>query len=301
MSVGLPTQAGAPAGADAPIGTGVALPSKPRGRAPLLLKVAGGAVAVLVALALLAPLVAPYDPLAQNVLARLKGPSAAHWLGTDQFGRDILSRILHGMRASLGISAAAVFTALLAGGALGIAAAYYRGRTDRILMRLMDVLFAFPVMLLAIGIIAMLGPGARPTATAIAVVYTPIFARLLRGPALIVAESAFVLSARSIGASDLRIMLRHILPNLASIILVQTSLLLSAAILVEASLSFLGLGTQPPTPSLGMMLSEGRNVLLLSPWSAVFSGVAILVVAFALNLLGDVLRDTLDPRLRGAR
>jgi peptide/nickel transport system permease protein len=270
-------------------------------REPLLLKVAVGAVLLVALLAVLAPVIAPYDPLAQNVLTRLKGPSADHWLGTDQFGRDILSRILSGTRASLAIAASAVFAALLAGGVLGLTSAYYRGWTDRIVMRLMDVLFAFPIMLLAIGIIAMLGPGAGPTAIAIAIVYTPIFARLLRGPALVIATSDYVLSARSIGASDARIIASHILPNLASVILVQTSLLLSSAILVEASLSFLGLGTQPPTPSLGMMLAEGRNVLLLSPWAAVFSGVAILIVAFAFNLLGDVLRDALDPRLRGGR
>ncbi len=250
-------------------------------------------------LAAFAPWIAPYDPLAQSILARMKGPSAAHWLGTDQFGRDLLSRIIHGLRASLGISAAAVAVALLFGGSLGLVAAYYRGWPERVIMRLMDVFFAFPVILLAIGVIAMLGPGAGPTAIAIAVVYTPIFARLLRGPALVLAESDFVVHARSIGASDARIIVRHILPNLASVLLVQTSLLLSAAILVEASLSFLGLGTQPPTPSLGTMLSEGRNILLLSPWSAIFSGLAILILAFALNLLGDVLRDTLDPRLRG--
>ncbi len=263
-----------------------------------LVMVSAMAVLILCLLALLAPLIAPYDPLAQSVLARLRGPSAAHWLGTDQFGRDLLSRILHGMRASLGIAAGAVGVALLVGGTLGLVAAYYRGWTERIVMRLMDVIFAFPVMLLAIGIIAMLGPGSGPTAIAIAVVYTPIFARLLRGPALVITNSDYVAGAKAIGASDARIIFSHVLPNLASVILVQTSLLLSAAILVEASLSFLGLGTQPPTPSLGMMLSEGRNVLLLSPWAAVFSGIAILIIAFALNLLGDVLRDALDPRLK---
>ncbi len=146
-----------------------------------LLAIASGLVGLLAALAILAPVAAPYDPLAQSVLARLKGPSAAHWLGTDQFGRDLLSRIIHGLRASLGISAAAVLAALLAGGTLGLLAAFYRGWTERILMRLMDVVFAFPVMLLAIGVIAMLGPGPMPTAIAIAVVYTPIFARLIRG------------------------------------------------------------------------------------------------------------------------
>ncbi|MGL4240678.1 MAG: ABC transporter permease [Beijerinckiaceae bacterium] len=270
-------------------------------RVPPLLAFAASAVAALVLLALLAPVVAPYDPQAQNVLARMKGPGAAHWLGTDQFGRDLLSRIIHGLRASLLVSALAVGAALIIGGTLGLVAAYRGGWTDRIVMRCMDVLFAFPVMLLAIGVIAMLGPGAAPTAIAIAIVYTPIFARLLRGPALVIAGSDYVLNARSIGASGARIIFHHILPNLASVVLVQTSLLLSAAILVEASLSFLGLGTQPPAPSLGTMLADGRNFLLLSPWSAVFSGRAILVLAFALNLLGDVLRDTLDPRLRGER
>jgi peptide/nickel transport system permease protein len=166
-------------------------------------------------------------------------------------------------------------------------------------MRLMDVLFAFPVMLLAIGVIAVLGPKTSSAAIAIAVVYTPIFARLLRGPALVICESEYVTGARAIGASDGRIIFRHILPNIASVILVQTSLLLSAAILVEASLSFLGLGTQPPTPSLGLMLAEGRNFLQLSPWAAIFAGFAILFLSFGFNLLGDALRDTLDPRLRG--
>lgn len=166
-------------------------------------------------------------------------------------------------------------------------------------MRAMDVLFAFPVMLLAIGVVAVLGPRTETAAVAIAVVYTPIFARLLRGPALVICESDYVTGARAAGASDARILFIHVLPNTASVVLVQTSLLLSAAILVEASLSFLGLGTQPPTPSLGLMLSEGRNFLMLAPWPALFSGVAILLLAFGLNLLGDALRDTLDPRLRG--
>ncbi|WP_349360705.1 ABC transporter permease [Stappia sp.] len=269
-------------------------------RRPLLslYSIALGMIVALTLVALAAPVIAPYDPLAQDILQRLKGPSAAHWLGTDQLGRDVLSRIIYGLRSSLSISASAVFLAFLGGSVLGLIAAYYRGWPERIIMRLMDVLFAFPVMLLAIGVIAVMGPGAVPTAAAIAIVYTPIFARLLRGPALVVAESDFVMSARSIGASDLRIILHHILPNLVSVILVQFSLLLSSAILVEASLSFLGLGTQPPTPSLGMMLSEGRNFLFLAPWAAIFSGVAILIVAFALNLFGDALRDDLDPRLR---
>ena len=213
-------------------------------------------------------------------------------------GRDNLSRILHGYRASLAISGGAVALSLAIGGAIGMVAALRRGWTDRIAMRLMDVVFAFPLMLLAIGIVAVLGPRPWTTALAIAVVYTPIFARLVRAPALVVAQSEYVAGARAIGASDTRILLRHMLPNLSSILLVQASLLLSAAILVEASLSFLGLGTQPPTPSLGLMLSEGRNFLMLGPWSAIFAGFAILFLSFGFNLLGDALRDTLDPRLR---
>jgi len=280
-------------------------PKRQHGRArrfalpePSLYNLSLGMIVIIAFVAIAAPWIAPYGPLEQDILARLQGPSAAHWLGTDQLGRDLLSRIMHGLRASLAISAGAVAVALLFGSILGLLAAYYRGWTDRIIMRLMDVLFAFPVMLLAIGVIALLGPGSFPTAAAIAIVYTPIFARLLRAPALVIASSDYVLNARSIGASDLRIIVFHILPNLASVILVQVSLLLSSAILVEASLSFLGLGTQPPLPSLGMMLSEGRNFLFLAPWAAIFSGLAILIVAFALNLFGDALRDNLDPRLR---
>ena len=262
-----------------------------------MLAVALALVAAEVLVAAFAPLVAPYDPLAQNIVARMRGPGGAFLLGTDQFGRDILSRVIHGARASLAISALAVFAALLMGGAAGLAAAFYRGWTERVVMRLADVLFAFPAVLLAIGIVSVLGANAATAAIAIATVYTPIFARLLRGPALVLCESDFVMGARAVGASDARIMFMHVLPNLAGVALVQTSLLLSAAILVEASLSFLGLGTQPPAPSLGLMQSEGRNFLLLSPWSAIFSGLAILFLAFGLNLLGDALRDTLDPRL----
>ncbi|MCR9120790.1 MAG: ABC transporter permease [Phyllobacteriaceae bacterium] len=278
------------------------LPARPARRFKMpeasLYNLSLGMIFLITIVAVAAPWIAPYDPLEQDIIQRLKGPSAAHWLGTDQLGRDLLSRIMHGLRASLAISAGAVGVALFFGSILGLLAAYYRGWTERVIMRLMDVLFAFPVMLLAIGVIALLGPGSFPTAAAIAIVYTPIFARLLRAPALVIASSDYVLSARSIGASDLRIIAFHILPNLASVILVQVSLLLSSAILVEASLSFLGLGTQPPVPSLGMMLSEGRNFLFLAPWAAIFSGLAILIVAFALNLFGDALRDNLDPRLR---
>lgn len=252
-------------------------------------------------LAVFAPLLSPYDPVGQDIAARLQGPTATHWLGTDKFGRDVFSRIIFGYRSSLIVSGLSVLLALLVGGGLGILAAYYQGWTDRIIMRLMDVLFAFPIILLAIGIIAVLGPQQGTTAVAIGIVYMPIFARLLRGPALVIAESEYVRAAKAIGLGDLAIIFRHVIPNLASVILVQASLSLSTAILVEASLSFLGIGTQPPTPSLGLMLSDGRSFLFLSPWTSVFSGLAILFASLGFNLLGDALRDTLDPRLRGER
>jgi len=263
-----------------------------------LLSFAVGFVVLQVLLALLAPFIGLQDPYAQVMVQRMKGPNALNLLGTDQLGRDVLARIIYGYRTSLATCTVAVGLALIAGGTLGMLAAYYRGWFDRIVMRMMDVLFAFPIMLLAIGVIAVLGPSTWSAAIAIAIVYTPIFARLLRGPALVICESEYVTGARAIGASDARIIFLHLLPNLASVVLVQTSLLLSAAILVEASLSFLGLGAQPPIPSLGLMLSEGRNFLLLSPWPAVFAGFAILFLSFGFNLLGDALRDTLDPRLR---
>jgi peptide/nickel transport system permease protein len=245
-----------------------------------------------------APLISGYAPNAQDMLARLKPPGAAHWLGTDNFGRDTLSRALHGYRTLLAISAASVLGALAVGGTIGVAAAWRGGWFDAAAMRLMDVMFAFPLILLAIGIIAVLGPGAAGTAIAIGVVYTPIFARVLRAPSLLLKEADYMAAARAIGGSDWRILGRHLLPNLAPVILVQASLSLSTAILVEASLSFLGLGTQPPTASLGRMLAESRNFLSISPWPAVFSGAAILLAALGFNLLGDGLQDRLDPRLR---
>lgn len=255
-------------------------------------------VTVQVLVAVFAPFLGLHDPYQQVMVQRMKGPNVLNWLGTDQLGRDVLARIIHGYRTSLMTCSIAVGLALVAGGSLGMLAAFYGGWFDRITMRCMDVLFAFPIMLLAIGVIAVLGPSVWSAAIAIAIVYTPIFARLLRGPALVICASEYVTGARAIGASDGRIIFLHLLPNLSSVVLVQTSLLLSAAVLVEASLSFLGLGAQPPIPSLGLMLSEGRNFLLLSPWPAVFAGFAILFLSFGFNLLGDALRDTLDPRLR---
>lgn len=263
----------------------------------MLLRVAVFVTLIQVLLALVASWIAPFDPLHQDVLMRFTGPSASHFFGADRFGRDILSRILYGYRASFLIAFVSVFIALVLGGGLGVVAGYYRGWMDRVLSRCLDMVFAFPIILLAIGVIAVLGAGMISTIIALAVVYTPIMARMVRGPVLVLAKMEFVESARALGASHGRMIFVHILPNLTGVILVQTSLLLSAAILVEASLSFLGLGTQPPTSSLGLMLVEGRNTFALSPWESIFSGLAILFAAFGFNFLGDCLRDTLDPRL----
>ncbi len=255
-----------------------------------LLWLGGGLMAIQAAAALFAQWVAPYGANAQDILARLKGPGASHWLGTDNFGRDTLSRILFGYQTLFAIAVTSVLAALLVGGGLGVVAAYRGGWFDRIAMRGMDILFAFPIFLLAIGVIAVLGPGAVSTAIAIAIVYVPIFARTLRAPALLLREADYIAAARTSGSTETRILLRHVLPSLS----------LSTAILVEASLSFLGLGTQPPTPSLGRMLAESRNFLALSPWPATFSGAAILLASLGFNLLGDGLQDRLDPRFRGS-
>ena len=267
-------------------------------RNPILM-LALALVLLQVLLSLFAEVIAPYDPVAQAVEARMAAPGAEFLLGTDKLGREVLSRIIHGYRSSLGIAFSAVFAALLLGGSLGIWAGYKGGWTDRLVMRLADVLFAFPIILLAIGVIAILGTNTVATVVAIAVVYSPIFARLMRAPTLVLRSSDYVHAARSFGAGDLRIIWRHILPNLMSVILVQASLSLSTAILLEASLSFLGIGAQPPAPSLGRMLSEGRDYMFMAPWASLFSGLAILLASLGFNLLGDGLRDRLDPRLRG--
>jgi peptide/nickel transport system permease protein len=250
--------------------------------------------------AALAPYLATHDPYRQSIRERLQGPSERHLLGTDNFGRDLYSRILYGYRTSVATAVGAVALATLVGGLAGLTAAYFGGWTDRLIMRVMDVLLAFPIILLAIAVLAVLGPGSVNTGLAIGIVYTPIFARLARGPALTVLSWDYVSAARALGARAPRIVLRHVLPNIAAPLMVQVTLSLSTAILVEASLSFLGLGTQPPIPSLGLMLSDSRDYLLLSPWTSVFSGLAILLASFGFNLFGDGLRDLLDPALRNA-
>jgi peptide/nickel transport system permease protein len=229
---------------------------------------------------------------------RMAGPSWSSPLGADTVGRDLLSRIVFGARLSLQVSALSVAIALLGGSFLGLVAGYAGGWIDQVIMRTMDVLFAFPAVLLALGVVAALGPNPSNVVVAIGLVYTPIFARVVRGPVLALKEREFVEAARALGARPARIITRHLLPNLLSVLIVQTSIALSWAVLTEASLSFLGLSAQPPAPSWGVMLNEGRQSLELAPHLAIFPGLAIMLAVLGFNLLGDGLRDVLDPRLR---
>ncbi|MFC0097287.1 ABC transporter permease [Micromonospora marina] len=258
----------------------------------------GGTIvlALLVVVGVAGPWLAPAGVNDVDVDQMLRPPSGAHPFGTDELGRDVLSRVLVAARVSLQVGAVSVGIALVAGVTLGLLAGYYRGWLDSVLMRCMDVLFAFPVLLLAVAIVAVLGPGLLTAMVAIGVVYTPIFARITRAGVLSVREQVFVRAAVSIGASDLRIMRRHVLPNIAAPLIVQTSLSLAFAILSEAALSFLGLGIQPPAPAWGRMLFDGRGFVTDAWWLGVFPGAAIFLTVLAFNLVGDALRDVLDPR-----
>ncbi len=260
----------------------------------------GAGLIVLVALlALLADGIAPYDPIEMKVVDALKRPSAAHPFGTDRFGRDVLSRTIYGSRIALGVALSSISLAFVAGTALGLVGGYVGGWPDLLIGRVMDVLFSFPTLILAIGIAAMLGPGLNNAALAIAVVYVPLFSRVARGPVIAEREKDHVAAAQGLGAGWPRIVFRHILPNVLAPLIVQASVSLAFAILIEASLSYLGLGTQPPDPSWGTMLNEGRTYLETAPWMSIFPGLAIMLAVFGFNLLGDGLRDTLDPQLRG--
>ncbi|WP_442907810.1 ABC transporter permease [Kineococcus sp. G2] len=253
-----------------------------------------------VVLALFDELIAPTGYNEVDVQQRLLPPGAGHWFGTDDLGRDVLSRVVLGAAVSLQVGAVAVGFSLLVGVTVGLLAGYYGRWLDTVLMRLMDVLFAFPAILLAIAVIAILGPGTTNAMIAIGITYTPVFARVTRAAVLGVKESVFVRASRSVGVSDARMLLRHVLPNAAPPIIVQTSVSLAFAVLAEAALSFVGLGTQPPAPSWGRMLSEGRSYLEDAWWMAVFPGLAIVLLVLAFNLLGDGLRDVLDPQQRSA-
>jgi len=256
-----------------------------------------GLVTCYLLVAAFAGILAPYSPTDQRAVDRLQEPSAKYLLGTDEFGRDILSRLMHGATSSLRIALLSVTLATFFGTTIGMISGYAGGLADNVIMRVMDLFFAFPAILLALSIVAALGPGANNTILAIAVVYTPIFARVARGPVLATKKMEFVSAAYCIGASHPRIVLRHILPNIVAPIIIQVSLALSWAMLTEATLSFLGLGTQPPAPSWGSMLSDSRKVMEIAPWMAISPGLAIMLGVLGFNLLGDGLRDALDPRL----
>ncbi len=259
----------------------------------------GLAIAVVfLALTVLAPLVAPFDPYEQDLSNALSPPSALHWFGADQYGRDTLSRILYGTRTALLAIVMADGLALLLGGALGLVAGYAGGRVDALIMRLVDVLLAFPYLLLALIIVAVLGPSLTNSVIAIGIIYTPQYARLMRGQVLSVQAADFVVAARSIGAGRLRVMLRHVLPNSFTPVLVLATLQSGAVVVETAGLSFLGLGAQPPSPDWGALLAEGHGYFLTAWWIATFPGMAIFLVVVGFNLLGDALRDQYDPRLR---
>ncbi len=274
-------------------------PPAPARRLRNLPLVTGGVlVAFIVALAALAPVLAPYDPTAIDPAGRLARPSGAHLLGTDRLGRDVLSRILHGGRVAVTVGTVAVVIGAGLGVPLGLASGYRAGRLDAVLMSVVNGMMAFPALLLAILVVAALGPGHVQVMIAIGVVLIPIFARLARAQTLAIRPQEFVLAARALGAREVRIVALHVLPNIAGPLLIQATVAFSGAVLAEASLSYLGLGTQPPTPSWGGMLQEARDVLYVAWWMAIWPGVAIASAVLGLNLFGDGVRDLLDPRLR---
>ena len=254
------------------------------------------AVAFFVAIAVLAPWVAPYDPSATSWSAVRKAPSLAHWMGTDELGRDVLARVIWGARASLEAGVLSVAISLALGVPLGLLAGYAGGWTDSLISRFTDALLACPFLILAIALAAFLGPSLLNAMIAIGVAATPIFVRLTRGQVLAVKTEDFVEAARAVGNPHRRILLRHILPNIVSPLIVQATLTIATAIIAESSLSFLGLGQQPPAPSWGSMLNFAKNFISQAPWMAVWPGLAICVIVLAFNLLGDGLRDVLDPR-----
>jgi peptide/nickel transport system permease protein len=263
----------------------------------------GGTIIVLFLLVSFASAVGltPHDPLMQYRTDRLHAPSTIYWLGTDLFGRDVLSRLMVGIRQSFIVAFLSVAAASLIGTLIGLVAAWWGHLLDGLLMRLMDILLAFPAILLALLIVAVVGPSTLTSIAAIAIIYTPIFARVARGPALSLKARDFVDAARTFGSSEPYILTRHLLLNLVAPLTVQITLGLAWALLTEAGLSFLGLGTQPPAPSLGLMLSESRNLMETAPWLMIGPGLIIMLGILGFNLFGDALRDIVDPRPRGGR
>jgi ABC-type dipeptide/oligopeptide/nickel transport system permease subunit len=259
----------------------------------------GGTVLLAIVLAaLLAPLMSPYDPIKTSQRTSLEAPSLAHYMGTDRFGRDVLTRVLWGGRLSLPVGFVSVVIAAVVGVALGLIAGYYGGRLDAVIMRFVDLLLAFPGILLALAIVAVLGASLLNLMIAVGIASIPDYVRITRGTVLSVKEREFVLAARTVGIRDSAIILRHILPNVLAPLIVLATLGMAAAIITASALSFLGLGIKPPTPEWGNMLAEGREILQHAWWVAFFPGLAIMLTVFAINLLGDGLRDALDPRMK---
>lgn len=253
---------------------------------------------VLILCAIFADFIAPHPYDLQDYSHTFEGPSSTHLLGTDNFGRDILSRIIHGARISLLVGFSSIITAIIFGGLLGAISGYYGGKVDNILMRAMDILMSIPGMLMAISLAAAMGPGLTNMVIAIAIADIPGYARVVRSSVLTIKDQEYIEAAQSIGASDARIILKHIIPNCVAPIIVQATLGMAGAILSASSLSFLGLGIQPPTPEWGSMLSAARQYIMNYPHMCIFPGIAIMITIFALNMLGDGLRDALDPRLK---
>ena len=255
-------------------------------------------ILLLVFCAIFAEMISPYDPTAQDLAHMFETPSSAHWLGTDEFGRDILSRLIYGARGSLQVGFVAVGIALVLGGFLGAVSGYYGGRLDNAIMRVMDVLLSIPQTLLAIAIVAALGPSLMNLMVAVGISAVPTYARIVRGSVLSIRNMEFVEAARAVGSPDLRIILKHIIPNSMAPIIVQSTLGVASAILNAAGLSFIGLGIQPPNPEWGAMLSGGRQYIRDFPHMTLYPGLAIMFTILALNFLGDGLRDALDPKLK---
>lgn len=255
-------------------------------------------LAAIVLVAIFAPLIAPYDPMEQNIVARLEPPSAEFWLGTDSYGRDVLSRLIYGARISLFVGFVAILIAMVIGTLIGVISGYVGGVLDQIVMGVLDVMLSFPTLLLGLMIAAMLGASLENLIIAIAITEIAPFARVARAPTITLKQRDFVEASRAYGCGPLRIMLRHILPNMLSDVVVMSSLWMASAIRTEASLSFIGLGVPPPTATWGGMIREGFENILDAWWLAVFPSFAILLTVLALNLLGDALRDASDPRSR---
>lgn len=253
---------------------------------------------ILVSLAVFAPVISPYNPVEQHITDQFKGPSAKYWLGTDEYGRDLFTRIVWGARISLTVGTVSVILGMIVGSILGMYAGYKGGVRDELIMRVMDVFMSIPTLLMGLFVVAVLGPNTVNLIIAIALTVVPRFARIARAPTVSIKERDYIEACRAMGFSDLRIMLVHVLPNILGDIMVMGSLWVATAVRIEASLSFIGLGVPPPTPTWGGMVREGFEKMLDSPGASIYPGIFILLTVFAFNLIGDGLRDVIDPRLR---